>query len=56
MATSFDTVREVFKIMRRHCTDEQIEKIIDDLLVIDGNKSFRDTIRWLAGEDAARVK
>lgn len=51
MVASYETIEAVYNAMKRHCGHDQIEKIIDDLLQITGNKSFRDTIRRLAGRD-----
>lgn len=52
MVASYDTVEQVYRAVRRHVTDEQMEAIVDDLLQISGNKSFRDTIKRLAVLDA----
>jgi hypothetical protein len=52
MAASYSTVEEIFNIICRHCSPEQREKIIDDLLQVDGNKPFKDTVRRLAARDA----
>ena len=51
MAASWDTVKAIYTVMRRHVTDEQIQKILVDLYNIDGNKSFRDTIYRLVQHD-----
>jgi hypothetical protein len=48
MAASYETVKAIYKAVRRHVTDEQLEKIVNDLRQIPGNKSFRDTIKRLA--------
>jgi hypothetical protein len=52
MAASYQTVEEIYRVVRRHVTDEQMRKIIDDLLRVEGNRSFRDTIKRLAELDA----
>jgi hypothetical protein len=52
MVASYNTVEQIYRIMQKHCTDQQIEKIIDDLLQVPGNDSFRRTINRLAGRDA----
>jgi Trm5-related predicted tRNA methylase len=44
MASSNDAVREIAEILRRHVDHTTLEKIIN------GNKSFRDTIERLADE------
>jgi hypothetical protein len=50
MASSNDAVREIAEILRRHVDHTTLEKIINDLLEVRGNKSFRDTIERLADE------
>ena len=52
MSASYETVKLVYKAVRRQVTDQQMECIIDELLQVPGNHSFRETIRRLAGEDA----
>jgi hypothetical protein len=47
MVASFDTVAEIAKVIRRHVSDEAYRKILDDLMAVPGNKSFRDTIMRL---------
>jgi len=49
MAASHDTVEQIYLIIKRHVSDDQLEAIIDELLQVPGNKSFRETIRRLAG-------
>lgn len=48
MAASYKTI----EVVRRHVSDNQIEKIVSDLLLVDGNVSFREIIRRLAAVDA----
>jgi hypothetical protein len=50
MAASHRTVVEIYRVIRRHVSDEQMQKIIDDLLLVEGNESFRETIRRLCLE------
>lgn len=47
MAASKETVEAVCLVIRTHCSPRQIDAIIRDLLLIRGNKSFRDTITAL---------
>jgi hypothetical protein len=42
--------------MVRHVDRQTIEKIVDELLDIPGNASFRETIRRLADELRSNVK
>jgi ElaB/YqjD/DUF883 family membrane-anchored ribosome-binding protein len=52
MVASYKTVEEIYKVVRRHVDDQTMEKIVDELLQVAGNKSFRETIKRLAAEDA----
>lgn len=56
MVASYDTVERIYKAVRNHVTDKQMEKIVDELLQVPGNKSFRDTIIRLAAIDAQHGK
>jgi hypothetical protein len=49
-ATDDDTMREIAKALRRHVGQRTLQQIIDDLLDVPGNKSFRDRIEMLAHE------
>jgi len=44
------SLREIAKIFRRHVDRKTLEKIVDDLLDIRGDKNFRDTIAALTRE------
>jgi len=48
MAASDFTVREIAKVRREHVDEETIEKIVNELFEIRGDKSFRETIEKLA--------
>jgi len=52
MVASYNTVEEIYKVVRKHVTDAQMEKIIDGLLQIPGNQSFKATVIRLAAIDA----
>lgn len=52
MTASYKTVEAVYAAVRKHVTDEQMIKIIDELMEVPGNKSFRETVVRLAAEDA----
>jgi hypothetical protein len=52
VSASYSTVEAIYKTVRRHVTKEQMGAIIDDLLQIEGNQSFRETVERLAAEDA----
>jgi uncharacterized protein (DUF2267 family) len=45
-----DAAREIVKVLRKHVDRTTLERILDDLLDIPGNKSFRDLIEKLASE------
>lgn len=48
MPASEKTITEVLIVIRRHVEDDTLRKIVKDLLDVQGNKSFRDTILKLA--------
>ena len=48
MAASDHTVREVLRVIRKHVDEATLEKIMDELLDVPGNESFRETIQKLA--------
>lgn len=52
MTVSYDTVEAIYAVLHKHCTDEQVELIVTDLLKVPGNQSFRETVKRLAARDA----
>ena len=50
MSASNDTMREIAKALRRNVDAAILEKVVNELLDVPGNKSFRDTIEALARE------
>jgi signal transduction protein with GAF and PtsI domain len=50
MAVSDAAVREIAKVLLTHVDQESLRKVVDDLLDIRGDKSFRDMIATLARE------
>ena len=48
MAASDQTVLEVLRVIRNHVDQATLEKIMDELLDVPGNESFRETIQKLA--------
>ena len=48
MVVSDAAVREIAKVFRNHIDQETLEKVVDDLLDIRGDKSFRATVEKLA--------
>ena len=42
--TEADTDQLIYTVIRRHVTDAQISLILEDLISLPGNKSFRDTV------------
>ena len=48
MAASDQTVREVLRVIQNHVDEATLEKIMDELLDVPGNESFRETIQKLA--------
>jgi hypothetical protein len=50
MPASNDTIREIAKALRRHVDAATLEKVINELLDVPGNRSFREAIEALARE------
>ena len=50
MTTSNDTIREIAKALRHHVDAATLEKVVNELLDVPGNRSFRDEIEILARE------
>ena len=50
MSASNDTMREIAKALRRHVDPETLEKIVNELLDVPGNRDFRNDIEELARE------
>jgi hypothetical protein len=50
MAPSNDTIREIAKALRRHVDAPTLEKVVNELLDVRGNRDFRDGIQHLARE------
>src|SRR5207302_9316036 len=47
---SNDTIREIVKVLRRHVDAATLEKVVNELLDIPGNRDFRSAIEELARE------
>ena len=54
MTLSDAPLREIAKAIRKHLDQQTLQKVVDDLLDIRGDKSFRDVIATLARELAAK--
>ena len=50
MPASNDAMREVAKALRRHVDAATLEKVVNELLDIPGNRDFRNDIEQLARE------
>ena len=50
MPPSNDTVREIAKALRRYVDTATLEKVVNELLDVPGNRSFREAIEALARE------
>lgn len=50
MAISHQTATSAVAAMRRHCTDEQLEKVLKDFGEIPGSRSWRETVTMLQRE------
>jgi len=48
MVTSWDTIDYAYTIMKKHMTNDQIEKVLTELAhKVTGTKSFRQTMQRL---------
>ena len=45
-----DTTREIAKALRRHVDAATLEKVVNELLEVPGNRDFRNAIEELARE------
>ena len=50
MTTSNDTIREIAKALRHHVDAATLEKVVNELLEVPGNRDFRYGIEELARE------
>ena len=50
MTTSNDTIREIAKALRHHVDAATLEKVVNELLDVPGNRDFRNAIEELARE------
>jgi len=50
MPASNDTIREIANARRRHVDAATLEKIVNELLAVPGNRNFREAIEALARE------
>jgi len=50
MPPSNDTIWEIAKALRRHVDAATLEKVVNELLDVPGNRSFREAIEALARE------
>ena len=50
MAASYKTVEKIIEIMQKHIDKETFKKIVSELLEVEGNSSFKDTIKRIAKE------
>jgi hypothetical protein len=50
MTISNDAISEIAKALRRHIDAATLEKVVNELLDVPGNRSFREAIEALARE------
>jgi hypothetical protein len=55
MAVSDAAVREIAKVLRKHVDQRTLKKVLEELIDIRGDRSFRDTIETLAHELKAKL-
>jgi len=48
MAASYDTVDKIVRVVRKHVDQKVFELIVEDLLEVPGNASFRATVARIA--------
>jgi hypothetical protein len=56
MAASFETIDAIYRVIRKHCTDEQVQRIIADLQEVPGNKSRALERALKAAADKGRAR
>jgi hypothetical protein len=44
MVASNDTVQQILNVILRHVDRPTVKRIVEDLMSVSGNKSFRDTV------------
>lgn len=47
MVASNDTVNQIYKVLEKYLTHEQIVELVRDLKLVDGNRSFEQTVERL---------
>lgn len=50
MEVSDTTLRDLMKIFRKHVDQPTLDRIVEELLDVPGNKSFRDIVEMIARE------
>ena len=50
MTASNDTIREIAEALRHHVHAAMLEKVVNELLDVPGNRDFRNAIEELARE------
>ena len=55
-AVSNDAIREIAKALRRNVNAKTLEKVVNELLEVPGNRDFRETIETLARELVERCR
>ena len=48
MAISEQTAREIVKVIRKHVDQPTLDKILEELKEVRGDKGFRDTVELFA--------
>ena len=54
MVASYDTISQIMEVVKRHVTEAQLRRILQELLEVPGSKSFRDTVQRLDRENRGR--
>lgn len=52
VSLDLETIDKIYNAIHRHVTEKQLNAIIDELLRMEGNQSFRKTVQRLAAINA----
>ncbi len=50
MEVSDSMLRDIMRVVRKHVDQATLDRIVEELLDVPGNKSFRDTVEIIARE------
>jgi hypothetical protein len=50
MEVSDATLRAIMSVLRKHVDQARLDRMVEELLDLRGDKSFRDTVEFIASE------